>query len=406
MKKILVSAFVCSPYAGTEPGNGWNWALHLAERGMTVRVLAEQYSQPAIEDYCQKNPGLTIKFTFFKAGPNRLSKNSGIRYFMWQWKAVAELRKLLSKETYDVIHHVTFGSIHVPSLLWRSNIPVVFGPVGGGQTAPNALLEYFGQSRAQWQERIRTLLTRALPYSPLHRRWLRKMKVVLATNRETQDLCQSLGRPDARLSFDTALPDWFYANSPKTYVDASEPLRLLWVGRLLPRKAIPLTLDILARVSADSTLTIIGYGIKEATLRGMIHERGLDQRVIWKPERIPWTEVREAYRSHDALLFTSLRDSCAAQLLEAMAMGLPIITLALHGGRDLVPETAGIKVPVDTKEQVIADAAAAVDQFSSLSSEARTEMSRAAWTFAKTLTWKNRAAFAEDLYDQILSGRI
>jgi glycosyltransferase involved in cell wall biosynthesis len=136
----------------------------------------------------------------------------------------------------------------------------------------------------------------------------------------------------------------------------------------------------------------------------MIHDRDLDTRVFWKPKRIPWHEVREAYRNHDALLFTSVRDSCAAQLLEAMAMGLPVITLGIHGGRDLVPDEAGFKIPVYSKEQVIRDTAAAVSEFAAMSPQERSQMSRAGWSFAKTLTWKHRAAFAEDLYERALRG--
>jgi glycosyltransferase involved in cell wall biosynthesis len=246
-------------------------------------------------------------------------------------------------------------------------------------------------------------MTRALPYSPFHRRWLAKMSAVLATNRETMDVCRALGRKDAQLSFDTALPESFYASEPRQFGEIAGPLRLLWVGRILPRKAIPLTLDLLAAAKADATLTIIGNGMDEAVVREMIRSRGLEDRVFWKPERIPWLEVRNAYLNHDALLFTSLRDSCAAQLLESMALGLPLITLGIHGARDLVPDDAGFKIPVEDKSQVIRDGAAAIDAYAALPPERRSAMSRAGWSFAKTLTWRHRAAFAEDLYDRILS---
>lgn len=400
MKRILLSAYVCSPYAGTEPGNGWNWAKHLSERGMDVHVLAEWKNRPNIEKYCSEHPEIKIRFSYFQIGYKHFQGKTGTRYALWQWKAVSEARKLLKTEQFDIVHHVTLGSIHVPSRLWKLKIPVVFGPVGGGQTSPDSMIEYFGAD--QKKERLRTRFTRLLPYSPFHRYWFGKMGAVLATNRETLDVFRSLGREDAILSFDTALPESFFAEAPRMFSAESKPLRLLWVGRILPRKALPLTLDILARVKTPVTLTIMGEGMEESVVREMIRSRGLEDKVFWKPERIPWDEVRAAYGNHDAMLFTSLRDSCAAQLLESMAMGLPVITLAIHGGRDLVPDDAGFKIPVQSKEQVIADTAAVVDRYAAMPAEAKNEMSRAGWSFAKTLTWNNRAAFAENLYDQLL----
>jgi glycosyltransferase involved in cell wall biosynthesis len=170
-----------------------------------------------------------------------------------------------------------------------------------------------------------------------------------------------------------------------------------------PRKALPLTLDILANVRYPSTLTIIGNGIGSANLNEMLKERNLSERVIWTGKRLPWVDVREAYLEHDAMLFTSLRDSCACQLLEAMALGLPVITLDLHGARDLVPDDAGIKVPLSAPNEIVRDVAMAVDRYAKLSGSDRTKMSIVGWEFARTMTWNIRAAEAEQLYRKVLS---
>lgn len=400
MKRVLLSAYTCSPYSGTEPGNGWNWAKHLSERGMDVHVVSEFNSRKDVERYQREHPDFPVTFSYLQTGAKWFRKFSGVRYAMWQFKIVAIAKVLHKAKPFDIVHHVTFGSIHVPSQLWRLKIPVVFGPVGGGQTAPTCMLEYFGGMRRK--ERLRTLITRALPYSPFHRHWMRKLGIVLATNLETMDVCRRLGRPDARLYFDTGLPESFFAQEARVFAPSEEPLRLLWVGRLLPRKAMPLTLDILAQTKTKATLTIIGNGMEESLLRGMIRERGLVDRVFWNPERVPWEEVRDAYSKYDALLFTSLRDSCGAQLLESMARGLPVITLDIHGGRDLVPDAAGFKVPVENKQQVIHDTARAIDQYAAMSPEARSEMSAAALRSARNCTWTLRAAFAESLYAELL----
>ena len=136
----------------------------------------------------------------------------------------------------------------------------------------------------------------------------------------------------------------------------------------------------------------------------MIADRGLTDRVRWAGRRLSLDEVRQAYIEHDALLLASLRDSCPAQLVEAMGLGLPVITLDHHGPRDLVPENAGIKVPVTTPEGVLRDLAAAVDRYCELSGEEKTAMSKAAWSFARTLNYVKGAELFEALYREILAG--
>jgi glycosyltransferase involved in cell wall biosynthesis len=93
-------------------------------------------------------------------------------------------------------------------------------------------------------------------------------------------------------------------------------------------------------------------------------------------------------------------------LLEAMALGLPVITLDLHGARDVVPEEAGIKVPVTTPAEVVCGLAAAIDRFASLSVDERNAMSRASWEFARTNTWTSRAAAAELLYTELVGRQL
>ncbi len=398
--RVLLSAYACLPNAGTEPGNGWNWAIHLAERGMKVHVLTVVEGRDRIEEYRRDHPNPNIQFTYVNIPIRRFKECSGMHYALWQWCAVKAAKALQKVERFDVVHHVTYGSIHVPSQLWRVGVPVVFGPVGGGQTAPSSMLRHFGVAKRS--ERFRTILTKALPYSPFHRVWMGKMSAILATNRDTLELIHSMGRPDASLQFDAALPESFLAPSPRHFGDSPKPLRLLWVGTMHPRKALPLTLDILTRVSYPSTLTIIGNGIEAEVLRKMIEDRGLTERVIWAGKRLPWADVREAYLKHDAMLFTSLRDSCACQLLESMALGLPVITLDLHGARDLVPDAAGIKVSLSTPSKVIEDVASAVEGYANLPGTERTKMSVAGWEFAHKMTWNIRAEEAEELYGKVI----
>jgi glycosyltransferase involved in cell wall biosynthesis len=397
---VLLSAYACKPDSGSEPGFGWNWAMHLAERGINVTVLTNDDGRDRIEAYQREHPTANVEFTYVTVPTNLFKPHTGMHYALWQWFAVRVAKALHRQRRFDLVHHVTYGSIHVPTQLWRLGVPTVFGPVGGGQTAPPNMLSYFGSSRGS--EVRRTVLTKALRYSPFHRRWLRKMSTIYAANSDTLALVKALGRSDVSLKFDVGVPKEFLASEPRDFASEVSSVRLLWVATIVPRKGLPLALDALAKVRHPWTLTVVGNGLAEDQVRCMIAERGLNDRVHWSGRRLTLDEVRMAYLEHDALLFTSVRETCGVQLLEAMALGLPVITLDLHGARDMVPANAGIKVPVSTPNEVVCNLAAAVDRLASMSVEQKNAMSRAGWEFARANTWTCRAAKAEALYTKLV----
>jgi glycosyltransferase involved in cell wall biosynthesis len=404
--RLLLSAYACRPNAGSEPGCGWNWATHLAARGIEVHVLVAKRNQEAIETALRDRPVANLHFTYVPVSHNWAKKSEALHYVCWQVAALKAARELARKSEFQVAHHVTYASVHVPSQLWRLGIPVVFGPVGGGQTAPASMLPYFGAEK--YKERRRSSLTKALRFSPVHKQWLRRMSFILAANRDTLSVVRALGCKNASLMCDTAIAADYFAEGPRNF-DApntevrSGAVRLLWVGRMLTRKALPLALDALKEVHQNVTLTVAGDGMDPKTVDRMIRERNLQHKIFWKGCRLTQTELRTAYAEHDAMLFTSLRDSFGSQVLESMAMGLPIITLDLHGAHDWVPDEASFKVAVGSPEETVRNLAGAIEKYASLSPATKNQMSMHAWKFAKTQSWSARAEFSERLYHEVLS---
>jgi glycosyltransferase involved in cell wall biosynthesis len=93
-------------------------------------------------------------------------------------------------------------------------------------------------------------------------------------------------------------------------------------------------------------LTIYKYYLSK------VNNYSLQRKVKWLG-RVPWSEVMQAYLENDVILFTSLRESFGNQHLEAMACGLPIITLKQFGARGFMPNRAGFKVEVTSPAQTI-----------------------------------------------------
>ncbi len=400
--RVLLSAYACEPDRGSEPGNGWNWALHLAEEGHEILLMTCPYGRQAIEKELNViDNTLTIKVKYVDVPlwtKPFLKGRFGLfcHYYLWQISAFKAVEKLT--KNIDLVHHVTWGSIKGGSLLWRLQKPFVFGPIGGGQVAPSGFGSIFG--RGYIFEQIRTVYTKKiLPFNPFLKSLMRNTSLVLVTNKETSYLAKRLGVKNIAFFFDTGLPESFY---PKRFPirKKNNVFKLLWIGRLYPRKALPIAIEVVKRFKSPVKLIIVGDGPMGKKLKKYLEDPIIQKRVEWCGQ-VSWRSVKNYYKSCDALLFTSLRDSCPAQLLEAMAFGLPIVTLNHHGARDLVPDTAGIKVEIGSLETTIKRITRGIELLFEYP-EQRVAMGRAGYEFAMLHKWNHRVHLATKLYASVI----
>jgi glycosyltransferase involved in cell wall biosynthesis len=403
--KILLSAYDCDPYAGSESATGWNWAYELALAGHDVCVLTSTWGRAGTESYLKANPvpGLHVVYVELPKvnalfGPFR----NHWQAVQWQWHALRVARQLDERHDFDLVHHVSWGSIHIGSPLWKLGKPLVFGPVGGGQVAPRGFRRYL---RGRWLAEVaRTWFVRHLtPFALGAKSTVSNAKLIFVANAETQELARRMTA--SRVEFMPAagtLRSWL-TRQPRTRDGHDDGLRILWVGRLLPRKGIRLALEALSRIDPETrfTCTILGDGPQGRYLPLWLEQLGLSQRVIW-PGRVPWAKTIEAYASHDVLLFTSLRDTDGNQLLEAMAHGLAIVALDHHGAHTLVPADAGTKVPVTKPVETTEALAHALERL------AREPATLAAMRLSSIRTaaehaWDRKVARAIELYPSLMS---
>lgn len=401
--KLLLSAYACEPNRGSEPGNGWNWALSTAKMGHEVWCLTTTEGKDNIEKEIAllNMPNLHIVFVEVPAWIDKVYKYQPgvyLHYMVWQQNAFKKAKQLDQSINFDLVHHVTLGSLQMGTALWRLHKPLIFGPAGGGQEAPKAFKKYFDR---WWKmEVFRSITSKLLlAINPNVRKTMRHASLVLTTNEDTYHMAQRMGALNAKMFLDTSLPEDFY---PERYPERSpsEVIKILWVGRLFARKGLPLVLEALSQVNpaVKYELTILGDGPMHDFVPKWIQEYKLQGKVNWKGQ-VPWDEVKRAYTESDLFMFCSLRDSSAAQFLESMAYGLPILTLDLHGGKNLIPDNAGIKVSVSTPEKTVAQLAKAVEQLY-YDPELRAQMGRNGYAFSKSQTWPLKTKHINEFYNK------
>ena len=392
MERILLSAFACDPSKGSEPANGWNWSVGLAKKGYEVHCLTRNTGRSSIESHAGTEH-LYFHYVVLPFGLERLYSKGTISmylyYLLWQWFAYKKAKVLHHQYSFSLAHHVTWGSLQMGSFLYKLRIPFVFGPAGGGQNAPESLKKYFLHHWPSEKKREK-VSAYMLKYNPACKQMLKNATAVLVSNTETLLLAKSAGAKNVFLSLDATVPDSFF---PEVFVPKSpveNQLKLLWVGRFMPRKGILLVLDVMKELKEyrGITLTVVGDGEMKDAFLEKIKQDQLDDTVHWKG-KVPFEEVREYYASHDVFFFTSLRDSGPAQLVEAMSFGLPVVTINLHGQAMIVNEQRGILCAYDNPELAIYALKKAI---LSLYNRPETveKMSQAAYDFASNQNWNKK----------------
>ena len=413
--KILICAYNCNPNKGKEEGRGWNIPLELSNFGNQVYVLTHSDNKNVIEQALSTRSVSNLHFIYiddplwFKNYTKVASKLSFLRRNIWQLRYIVWLKQaykvaiqIESKQNFDVVHHLTMSVLQSGSSLWRLNKPFVIGPAGGGQIAPTAFIKYFLNRKSD--EIRRSLIVKyLLPLNPSFNRTLSKTNLVLVTNPETAHLAERASAKRTELFLQAGLPEDYFP--PKLPIKtASQKLRLILVGAAIPRKGFCLTFEALGRVSSSVEFKLDIFGVvpqqQEKFLFESIKKFKLENKVYFQG-CLPWSDLRNKYLDSDVFILTSLRDTCPAVLIEAMAMALPIITLNHQGGSVLVPDDAGIKVSVTNRKETINSIAKAVEYMYQHPIE-RQQMSKASYDFAKTQVWSRKANILSKYYEEVL----
>jgi glycosyltransferase involved in cell wall biosynthesis len=132
---------------------------------------------------------------------------------------------------------------------------------------------------------------------------------------------------------------------------------LLYVGRVAFEKNIGFLLPVLARVRRslpDALLVICGEGPATAALKRAAAQLGLEGAVRFVGYLDRATELRDCYRAADAFVFASRTETQGLVLLEAMALGVPVVSTAVMGTRDVVGPGRGALVAPEDEAQFAA----------------------------------------------------
>ena len=356
--KVLISAYSCEPGKGSERGVGWNVAREVAKYHEVWVLTRPDESKEAIEAELALNPIPNLHFVYFTLPFWKDSLRWGqsgamqLHYYLWQIQAYLVGKKLHGNIGFHVIHHVTFVRYACPSFLSFLPVPFVWGPVGGGESAPLPFWTDFNWKNKLYE--VARLAWRSLgELDPFTRLTARCSAIAYATTEDTAKRVRKMGASCVQV--DPAIG--MFAEEIEQLAQYPPPdnssVRFISIARLLHWKGLHLGLRAFAKAKlSDAEYWILGDGAEIDRLQDLALNLGIASQVkFWG--LLPREEVLAKLGQCSVLVHPSLHDSGAGVCLEAMAAGRPVICLDLGGPAAQVTSETGFKVLADNPEQSV-----------------------------------------------------
>jgi glycosyltransferase involved in cell wall biosynthesis len=311
------------------------------------------------------------------------------------------IRRAIVDGRIALIHQPTPVSPLSPTGLHRFGLPLVVGPLNGGMTYPagyEKLDRHHGiVLAARWFAKV---IANRLVSGKRHAAAVlvanERTRRALPTNHESVFLLVENG-----VDFET----WKLDVADRPTRDPGK-LALVFLGRLVAWKAVDLTLAALAEAASrgiEVRLAILGDGPERRRLEELSVALGVSDRVTFHgfiPQKACAAHLADA----DALILNSVWECGGAVVLEAMAMGLPVIASDWGGPADYLDQSCGILVspmPKTTFPSRLADAIADL----AANPSKREEMGEAAQRKAREkFDWEVKVDRVQEVYAFALGG--
>ena len=417
--RVLLIAEAANPEWVSVPLVGWSHARALADvadihlitharnRDAILRAGWQERSDfTALDSDAIARP-LWIASRYLRGGAGKgwtvATALSGIAYYYFERLLWREFGQRIRGGEFQLVHRLTPLSPTVASLLaakcQRANVPFVLGPLNGGLPWPT------GFHQARWKEREWLSYARsAYKCMPGYHATRRCASALIVGSGATwQQMPRQYHEKCIYIAENAIDPQRFSQaahHSPKT------PLRVVFLGRLVPYKGIDMLLEAIAPLARANqiTLEIIGDGPLMNQLRKYVEQQQLETAVSFAGW-IDHQRVQEKLAGASVFAFPSVREFGGGVVLEAMALGLVPIVVDYGGPGELVTETTGYKVPIGSRDQIVncfrtrlAELSSRPEQLANLGQHARQRV-------MQTFTWPAKAQQMLEVYRWVLGER-
>lgn len=364
-KTVLINAYVISPYKGSEASVAWNHVRNLSQEynlivlyGASANYMGDNFDIP---HWLQSNDLPNVRFEFIK--PSIISRfltwlnKNGLTYAhypafrLWQKKVFTRAKEIIKSENIDLIHHLGPIGYREPGYLWKLQKPYIWGPTGGFNCAPKALLSQLplkGRLNQLFRSFTNILNMR---YSRRVKRAMQNADIVIGATSECADIIKNIYGVRAYFLPENCIDQSVKLNHNKFKQDK---FHLIFVGRLDANKAVQIQLDALSILKSreDWIFDIVGEGPLRPRLEEHAKKLQISDKVVFHG-LLKRSEVVDLFDKSHLHLITSLSEGNPTTVWEAMSHGVPTITLDHCGMHDTISERNGIKIPITSIDEIV-----------------------------------------------------
>lgn len=412
-KRILISAYACEPGRGSEPGVGWNLVRELSsEHELTVvtRLNNRKIITSNGEDWVKEVNWIFLDppkwLTFWK------HKGRGVQlfYVLWQMTLRRKVKKLMKTKTFEVFHHLTFGKYWVPSGLANLGVPMVFGPVGGGEATPKALAESLPR-KVQITEQARDLVKWMIQRTPGVRGLYASTEMNIAATHQTAAELRKLGLTAIKVLPQSGIGPGDLAGmraAPSQGVfkkRSGDHLHLVTACRLIYWKGVDLAIRAVAEARKNGVkveLTILQEGPERPALEALVKELGLGDAIKFTGRLPSLEDVYATIQSADALIHPAYHEAFGQSCLESLALGVPVVCLDWGGPGVIVDEYTGVKVIPSSYGETVAQLAGAIEALPSRLAADELSVESCETRAFELFSWERLSKSISKIYEEVV----
>jgi glycosyltransferase involved in cell wall biosynthesis len=297
-----------------------------------------------------------LNFRLSRYLPRRLAEATFglLNQLITQYCQRALVRQLIREKGVEIVHQPIPVAPRFPSLMYGLGVPVIIGPLNGGMDYPAAFRSterLFSRAGVAFARLFVDAANALLPGK-------QRADVVLVANERTRQALPSgiRGRVIELVENGIDFGVW----KGRSAECAAATSRFIFIGRLVDWKAVDIVIRALEKVPS-AELELIGDGPMLDAWRSLARDLGVQDRVHftgWLPQQ----ECPARLQASLALVLPSVYECGGAVVLEAMAMGKPVIATEWGGPADYLDASCGMLLKPESYSQLVDGFAAAMQK--------------------------------------------
>lgn len=402
MLQIALITYDISPYRGSESSVSWNFVSKISHYVKLIVVYGRHKED--IEKYIFKYPNGNVEWINIPVIPTRHGGTLGHLEYMrnyrhWQKKAKEILHAKFKSGEIDLIHYLNPIGFKEPGYCWQiEGIPYIWGPMQGVENRPLRLLKALslkGKIAAIGRRISHNALFR---FHPRLKKALKNTDIVFAATPNTKKSLKKFHNRDSIYLPENGILK-MERSQPISY-DRGQKFNMIWVGAVNDRKALVILLDALRQIHHQNWhLTVVGDGDQRIHLQ--MGYSDLSDRIDWVG-KVTRDEAQKLFLSSHLHVISSLGEGNPTVLWEAMSKGIPTMSLNHCGMTATLCDECGIKIPIDTYDNVTSRMAIEIDRLIA-EPERITTLSKGVLECSKNFLWDNRISLFIDTYNRLIA---